>query len=130
MYKITNNLLDINPNQYLMPGLSQTRSNHPHKYREISTSHNYYKYSFLPRTIAQRNKLPSLSPTTWTPSVVHYRILTCQLHPSGISHRQQHHHPVLHHTRPYYTPPSPSLTYTFPIHANIPKHKHPYPTSS
>ncbi|KAK2192279.1 hypothetical protein NP493_35g03020 [Ridgeia piscesae] len=47
MYKITNNLLDINPNQYLMPGHSQTRSNHPHKYRQISTSHNYYKYSFF-----------------------------------------------------------------------------------
>ncbi|KAK2179970.1 hypothetical protein NP493_464g02001 [Ridgeia piscesae] len=48
MYKITNNILDINPNQYLMPGHSQTRSNHPHKYRQISTSHNYYKYSFFP----------------------------------------------------------------------------------
>ncbi|KAK2191790.1 hypothetical protein NP493_45g02045 [Ridgeia piscesae] len=47
MYKITNNLLDINPNQYLMPGHSQTRSNHPHKYRQISTSHNYHKYSFF-----------------------------------------------------------------------------------
>ena len=42
MYKITINLLDINPNQYLMPGHSQTRSNHPHKYSQISTSHNYY----------------------------------------------------------------------------------------
>ncbi|KAK2164192.1 hypothetical protein NP493_1428g00035 [Ridgeia piscesae] len=30
-----------------MPGHSQTRSNHPHKYRQISTSHNYYKYSFF-----------------------------------------------------------------------------------
>ena len=59
MYKITNNLLDINPNQYLMPGHSQTRSNHPHKYRQISTSHNYYKYSFFPQTIAQWNRLPS-----------------------------------------------------------------------
>ena len=59
MYKITNNLLDINPNQYLMPGHSQTRSNHPHKYRQISTSHNYYKYSVFPQTIAQWNILPS-----------------------------------------------------------------------
>ena len=47
MYKITNNLLDINPNQCLMPRHSQTRSNHPHKYRQISISHNYYKYSFF-----------------------------------------------------------------------------------
>ena len=58
MYKITNNLLDINPNQYLIPGHSQTRSNHPHKYRQISTSNNYYKYSFFPQTIAQWNRLP------------------------------------------------------------------------
>ena len=58
MYKITNNLVDINPNQYLIPGHSQTRSNHPHKYRQISTSHNYYKYSFFLRTIAQWNRLP------------------------------------------------------------------------
>ncbi|KAK2190236.1 hypothetical protein NP493_85g01023 [Ridgeia piscesae] len=59
MYKITNNILDIYPNRYLMPGHSQTRSNHPHKYRQISTSHNYYKYSFFPRTITQWNRLPS-----------------------------------------------------------------------
>ncbi|KAK2164095.1 hypothetical protein NP493_1432g00019 [Ridgeia piscesae] len=59
MYKITNNLLDINPNQYLMPGHSQTISNHSHKYRQIFTSHNYYKYIFFPRTIAQWNRLPS-----------------------------------------------------------------------
>ena len=39
VYKITNNLLDINPNQHLMLGHSQTRSNHLHKYRQISTSH-------------------------------------------------------------------------------------------
>ncbi|KAK2174542.1 hypothetical protein NP493_795g01037 [Ridgeia piscesae] len=31
---MTNNLLDINPNQYLKPGHSQTRCNHPHKYRQ------------------------------------------------------------------------------------------------
>ncbi|KAK2147905.1 hypothetical protein NP493_3350g00004 [Ridgeia piscesae] len=61
MYKITNNLLDINPNQYLMPGHSQTRSNHPHKYRQILTSHNYpvLQIQFFPRTIAQWNRLPS-----------------------------------------------------------------------
>ncbi|KAK2138039.1 hypothetical protein NP493_9080g00004 [Ridgeia piscesae] len=58
MCKITNNHLDINPNQYLMPGHSQTRSNHTHKYRQISTSHNYYKYRFFPRTIAKWNRLP------------------------------------------------------------------------
>ena len=40
MYKITNNLLDINPNQYLMPGHSQTRSNHPHKYQPPTTTTN------------------------------------------------------------------------------------------
>ena len=61
MYKITNNLLDINPNQYLMPGHSQTRSTHPHKYRQILTSHNYpvLQIQFFPRTIAQWNRLPS-----------------------------------------------------------------------
>ena len=42
MYKITNNLLDINRNQYLKPGYSQTRYNHLHKYWQISTSHNYH----------------------------------------------------------------------------------------
>ena len=36
MYKITNNILDINPNHYFMPGDSQTRSNHPYKYKQIN----------------------------------------------------------------------------------------------
>ncbi|KAK2187497.1 hypothetical protein NP493_163g01009 [Ridgeia piscesae] len=53
MYKITNNLLDINTSS---PD-SQKRSNHPHKHRQISTSHNYYKNSFFPQTIAQWNRL-------------------------------------------------------------------------
>ena len=39
MYTITNNLLDINPNQYLMPGHSQTRSNHPQT--QIQTNINF-----------------------------------------------------------------------------------------
>ncbi|KAK2192081.1 hypothetical protein NP493_39g02032 [Ridgeia piscesae] len=56
MYKITNNLLDINPNQYLMPGHSQTRSNHPHKYQPPTTTTNTV---FFPQTIAQWNRLPS-----------------------------------------------------------------------
>ncbi|KAK2184147.1 hypothetical protein NP493_279g03011 [Ridgeia piscesae] len=59
MYKITNSLRDIDLNQYLKPRHCQTRLNHPNKYRQISTSHNYYKYSFFPQTIAQWNRRPS-----------------------------------------------------------------------
>jgi hypothetical protein len=58
MYKLTHNLMDIDPTQYLTAGCRRTRSNHPYKYRQVQTSHNYYAYSYFPRTIVQWNRLP------------------------------------------------------------------------
>jgi hypothetical protein len=52
MYKISHNLIDIDATQYLTAGYRHTRSNHPYKYQHMSTTHNYYAYSYFPRTIS------------------------------------------------------------------------------
>ncbi|KAK2189061.1 hypothetical protein NP493_115g01012 [Ridgeia piscesae] len=110
MYKITNNLLDINPNQCLKPGHSQTRSNHPHKYRQISTSHNYYKYSFFPQTIAPWNRLPSNAfiPNNldaFSCALQHQLCIDLTTAPfKYLPYTTQHHHPSPSTPCPYHTP--------------------------
>ena len=59
LYKMTNNLIDIHPVQYLTPGSTRTRSNHSLQYQQISTITNCYKYSFFSRTIPVWNYLPA-----------------------------------------------------------------------
>ncbi len=62
MYKITNNIIDIDPDQYFTTSTRRTRSsNHPHRYTQHSTSTNFHAYSFFPRSIVQWNRL---SPNT------------------------------------------------------------------
>ena len=46
LYKIINNQVTINPNTYL--NKSDTRTRGEHKYKQIATSKNIYKYSFFP----------------------------------------------------------------------------------
>ena len=60
MYKLTNGLLNIEKEQYLIPGHRNTRANHPLKYRQLQTQSSYYAYSFFPRTIVQWNRLPGI----------------------------------------------------------------------
>ena len=55
LYKIINDQVTIDPNTYL--NKSDTRTRGEHKYKQIATSKNIYKYSFFPRTIRSRNYL-------------------------------------------------------------------------
>jgi hypothetical protein len=59
LYKITNNLIAVDPKLYLttQPYLS-TRNNNPLQYQIISTRTNYYKYSFSPHAVVLWNSLP------------------------------------------------------------------------
>jgi hypothetical protein len=52
LYKITNNLIAVDPKLYLstQPSLS-TRNNNPLQYQIISIRTNYYKYSFFPHAV-------------------------------------------------------------------------------
>ncbi|XP_052763343.1 uncharacterized protein LOC128223945 [Mya arenaria] len=59
MYKIVNNLVDIQADSYLTPSNRSTRTSNNRNFTQISTSTSYYKFSFFPRTITEWNKLPS-----------------------------------------------------------------------
>jgi hypothetical protein len=55
LYKITNNLIAVDPKLYLTPQPSlSTRNNNPLQ----STRTNYYKYSFFPHAVVLWNSLP------------------------------------------------------------------------
>ena len=58
LYKITNNLIAVDPKLYLTPQpYLSTRNNNPLQYQIISTRTNYYKYSFFPHAVLW-NSLP------------------------------------------------------------------------
>ena len=58
LYKIINNQVTIDPNSYL--NKSDTRTRGEHKYKQIATSKNIYKYYFPPpRTIRSWKYLPA-----------------------------------------------------------------------
>ena len=120
--------LDINPKQYLMPGHSQT------KCRQISSSHNYYKYSFFPRTIAQGIRLPSNVFAHNSLDAFKGALQDINLKTAPFRHLQINKQyttpplsPFTH--RPYHTPTLPHhWLVLFPI-SHIPKHKYSYSTS-
>ena len=59
MYKITNNLIDINRHEYLQAAHTlSTRNSHNMKFHRYQTDTNSYKHSFFPRTIREWNGLP------------------------------------------------------------------------
>ena len=59
LYKITNNLIVVDPKLYLTPQLYvSTKNNNPLQYQIISTRTNYYKYSFFPHAVVIWNSLP------------------------------------------------------------------------
>jgi hypothetical protein len=59
LYKITNNLIAVDPKLYLTPQPSlSTSNNNPLQYQIISTRTNYYKYSFSPHAVVLWNSLP------------------------------------------------------------------------
>ena len=57
-YKCLHGLVAIDLSKDLMPQTRETRGNHSQSYICPSDTRNYVKYSFLPRTIVQWNKLP------------------------------------------------------------------------
>ena len=60
MYKLSHYLVDINPEEYLIPNTeSRTRNSHSFKYRIPKVSKDVFKYSFFPRSISEWNSLPS-----------------------------------------------------------------------
>ena len=59
LYKATHRLIAVDSNLYLIPIIMPTRQNHNLTYQHISTTRNYHKYSFYPRTIPTWNSLPA-----------------------------------------------------------------------
>ena len=60
LYKITNNLVDINKNTYLHPtNIRSTRGSHNLKYHTYQASTDIFRHSFFPRSIQEWNHLPS-----------------------------------------------------------------------
>ena len=59
MYKLSQNLVDIKSEEYLIPNSeSRTRNSHSFKYRRPKASKDVFKYSFFPRSISEWNSLP------------------------------------------------------------------------
>ena len=59
MYKITNNLIDIQEQEYLQAAHTRiTRNSHNKKFITLRTRTDAYKYSYFPRTICEWNRLP------------------------------------------------------------------------
>ena len=60
LYKITHNLVAINPTTYLTQNtLSRTRSTNSQQYQTFCTRTDYYKYSYFPFTVVLWNSLPN-----------------------------------------------------------------------
>lgn len=59
LYKIINNLVDIDADKYLQPTNARTRSSHSLSFKIHSSRTDYYKYSFFPRTVCNWNTLPA-----------------------------------------------------------------------
>ncbi|KAK3106955.1 hypothetical protein FSP39_003887 [Pinctada imbricata] len=58
MYKITNNLVDVNKEGRLKQPIRRSRNTHDRSYMVPSCSSDYRKESFFPRTIREWNSLP------------------------------------------------------------------------
>ena len=86
MYKITNNLIDINKQEYLQAAHTRPlRGSHNKKYQILQTGTKSYRHSFFPRTIRDWNGLPAHivnSPTveTFTNKLHKHLKLTTQTH--------------------------------------------------
>ena len=79
LYKIVNNIVDIDANQFLTPGSTRTRANHTKKFRQFSCKHNTFKYSFFPRSVVMWNSLPK--DLAEAPDLVSFRrgLNSCQM---------------------------------------------------
>ena len=58
LHKARQGLLALPVDQLLQPALRQSRHNHPDSYQIITCKKDVYKYSYLPKTVIDWNKLP------------------------------------------------------------------------
>jgi hypothetical protein len=58
-YEITNNVVAIDPNQYVTRQQKITRSTNKLQFQTYSTTKDYFKYSFFPQTMRIWNSLPA-----------------------------------------------------------------------
>ena len=77
LYKITYDLVAIPLTGYLTPNRRQSKFIHPLAYRQISTTTNYCKYSFFPRTAVHWNALPIS--IVMLPTVAQFSHAVCQV---------------------------------------------------
>jgi hypothetical protein len=60
-YKIVNRLVEVPTENYLVPQLRPSQHYNSMAYTIFSTRHDYYKYSFFPRTVIAWNQLPDMT---------------------------------------------------------------------
>ena len=59
MYKLSQNLVDINTEEHLIPNSEKrTRNSHVFKFRMPKVSKDVFKFSFFPRSIIEWNSVP------------------------------------------------------------------------
>ena len=59
-YKIVNRLVEVPTENYLVPQLRPSQHYNSMAYTIFSSRHDYYKYSFFPRTVIAWNQLPDM----------------------------------------------------------------------
>ena len=72
LYRIQNDLVNINRTQYLTGGDSRTRG--AHKFYQQRITHDVYYNSFFPRTIRDWNTLPATVADAWSLKDFHLRL--------------------------------------------------------
>ena len=76
LFKIIHGLVDIPAADYLTPANTHTRSYHSMKFRQFSSSSDYFKFSFFPHSVTHWNTLPAT--VAESPDLVSFK--------QGISH--------------------------------------------
>ena len=77
LYKVTYDLVAIPASQYLTRNTRLSRHIHPLSYRQIPTFKDYYRLTFLPRTIIYWNALPAHIPVL--PTLAQFSSAVCQV---------------------------------------------------
>ena len=60
LFKVINDLVDIQASAYLTPANTRTRPNHTKRYRQYPSKSDAFKYNFFPRAIPAWNSLPAI----------------------------------------------------------------------
>ena len=71
LYRILNNLVDIDASDHIKPASTRTRGQHKKKLRHLPAKTNTYKYSVFPWTILTGNSLPAI--VAEVPDLVHFK---------------------------------------------------------